>query len=127
MLADSEFSPWDIFWVSDLVIIPSRWEGFGNNLLEAIAYKKPVVVYSYPVLESDILPKGFDFITVSENESNLPQVEETIGAILDYLARNGDYPDWVREAIEYNYNLANQVFSYAQIGNMLRAIISSLP
>ncbi|MDQ1475476.1 MAG: mannosylglucosylglycerate synthase [Actinomycetota bacterium] len=35
---------------SDLVVYPSTWEGFGNPVVESIAYRRACVAYPYPVL-----------------------------------------------------------------------------
>ncbi len=52
----------DIYPHADLVTYPSSLEGFGNAFLEAIYYKRPLVVNNYSIFEADIKPKGFQVI-----------------------------------------------------------------
>jgi hypothetical protein len=52
----------DVYPQADLVTYPSSMEGFGNAFLEAIYYKRPLVVNNYSIYEADIKPKGFKVI-----------------------------------------------------------------
>jgi glycosyltransferase involved in cell wall biosynthesis len=47
----------DMYTMADFVLYPSRWEGFGNQLLEAFAAGLPVAVFEYLVFKEDIAPK----------------------------------------------------------------------
>jgi glycosyltransferase involved in cell wall biosynthesis len=49
----------DVYPHADLVTYPSNFEGFGNAFLEAIYFRKPVVVNTYSIYTMDIKPKGF--------------------------------------------------------------------
>ena len=48
------YSLWDSYVISDLITYTSIKEGWGNQLLEALFAKKPLVVFEYPVFKSDI-------------------------------------------------------------------------
>ncbi|MDX1379306.1 MAG: glycosyltransferase family 4 protein, partial [Anaerolineales bacterium] len=52
----------DVYPQADLVTYPSFIEGFGNAFLEAIYYKRPIVVNNYSIYEADIKPKGFKVV-----------------------------------------------------------------
>ena len=54
----------DAYLAADLITYPSLYEGYGNALIEAIFYGKPVVVNRYPVYVADIAPLGLEFIEI---------------------------------------------------------------
>ena len=58
------YSLWDVYPNADLITYPSLYEGFGNAFLEAVYFRKPVLVNRYSVYIVDIEPKGFDVISI---------------------------------------------------------------
>ena len=59
------YTLWDVFIYSDFVTYPSEIEGFGNQYIESVYFKKPVIITPYPVYESDIKPLGFKSIEIT--------------------------------------------------------------
>ena len=49
----------DVYPHADLVTYGSSIEGFGNAFLEAVYYRRPLVVNRYSIYELDIKPRGF--------------------------------------------------------------------
>ena len=47
----------DAYTAADLVVFPSTWEGFGNPIVESIAYRRACAAYPYPVL-AEIVAAG---------------------------------------------------------------------
>ena len=58
------YTLWDLYHHADFVTYPSIYEGFGNALLEAIYFKKPVLINRYSIFIRDIEPKGFRLLTM---------------------------------------------------------------
>ena len=110
------YSLWDAYPHAALVTYPSLYEGFGNALLEAIYFKRPIVVNRYPVYNADIRPLGFQFI-------------ELDGFVGDYaVARTRELlndPDQVRTMAEHNYAIAQEHFSFGVLDRKLRDLLAS--
>ena len=109
------FAFWDAYAAADLVTYPSRYEGFGNALLEAVLYRRPVVVGRYPVFVRDIAPLGFRFVEVGDTITEA--TVEDVRALLDD-------PDARREATELDYELARRHFSYEVLRERLEALVA---
>ena len=96
------YSLWDAYTNADLVTYPSVYEGFGNALLEAVYFKRLLVVNRYPVYNADIKPLGFKFIEL-DGFVDEAAVEKTRQLLRD--------PETVREMAETNYRIAAEHFS----------------
>ena len=55
----------DAYAGCDLVVMPSTWEGFGNPVIEAVAHRKPLARYRYPVID-EIEAHGFHFFDLDD-------------------------------------------------------------
>ena len=104
----------DAYHSSDLVTYPSRVEGFGNAFLEAIYYRRPLLMGAYDIFKSDIEPKGFRVISI-ENFITPGTVE----AALEIL---GD-EDACREMTEHNYDLARECYSFSVLKDRLLILL----
>lgn len=104
----------DLYHQADLVTYPSVFEGFGNAFLEAIYYRKPIVVNDYSVYSVDIKPKGFQTIEISGYVTDAA-VEHTRKVLHD--------PQLVREMVEHNHALAKKFFSYDILRQNLRTLM----
>ena len=111
------YTLFDIYPHADLVTYPSFYEGFGNAFLEAIYFRKPVVVNTYAVYARDIAPLGFKTIEMTQLVSNqvVAQTREILG---DKVLRQ----EWT----ETNYKLGLKYFSYAVARRKLAARLANL-
>jgi glycosyltransferase involved in cell wall biosynthesis len=106
----------DIYPYCDIVTYPSIMEGFGNAFLEAIYFRKPLVVNNYTIYSTDIEPKGFKAI---QFEGFI--TEDTVQHVKTVL----EHPDLALSMAEHNYNLAKKFYSYRVLRQQLDGLLIS--
>ncbi len=107
----------DLYHHADFVTFPSLYEGFGNALLEAVWFRKPVLVNRYPVYRRDLEPCGFRFVTMDGVVD-----EAVVGAVRERL---GD-PERVRAETEANAAIAREHFGYTVLRERIGALLDRL-
>lgn len=106
----------DVYPQADLVTYPSTIEGFGNAFLEAIYFKRPIVVNNYSIYEADIKPKGFKVVEFDGYISDRT-LQET-----RYVLNN---PDITAEESEHNYELAQRYYSFTMLEQRLHLLLAN--
>jgi len=110
-------SLWNVYAHADFVTFPSLYEGFGNAFLEAIYFKKPLLVNRYATFVSDIEPKGFDLVKM-DGEITAKTVQE-VRKILDS-------PEKKAEMVNLNYEIAKRHYSYDVLRCLLNPIMDRM-
>jgi hypothetical protein len=105
----------DVYPQADLVTYPSSIEGFGNAFLEAIYYKRPIVVNNYSIYETDIKPKGFNVVEFDGYISD---------ATLEHARHLLMHPQEAMLYAEQNYELARRFYSYTMLERRLGMLLS---
>jgi len=108
------YTLWDVYPHADLIAYPSTYEGFGNALIEAIYFKKPILVNQYSAYVMDIKPYGFKVIEMAGYVT-----DEVIDEINTILQDKDSY----NENAEKNFELAARFFSYEVLKRKLRSIL----
>ncbi len=105
---------WDIYPHADLITYPSLYEGFGNAFLEAIYFRKPLVVNRYATFVRDIEPLGFDLLIMDGYVSR--RLVSKIREVLKSDERK-------QSMVEHNYLLAKRHFSYGVLRRRLNFLL----
>jgi glycosyltransferase involved in cell wall biosynthesis len=110
------YSLWHVYPHADFITYPSLYEGFGNAFLEAIYFKKPLLINRYAIFVRDIEPKNFDLAVMDGflTEKNISDVR----TILESDARR-------TQMVERNYAVAGRYFSYAVLRRRLNTLIAN--
>jgi glycosyltransferase involved in cell wall biosynthesis len=108
------FTIGDVYQAADLVTYPSAYEGFGNAFLEAVYFRKPILMNRYPVFIADIEPKGFDLCLIDGfiTGGTVRQVESIIGD-----------PERLARMTDLNYALAREHYSYERLEDLLTGVM----
>ena len=109
------YTLWDIYPHADLITYPSVYEGFGNAFLEAVYFRKPIVVNRYSVYMLDIEPLGFETITMEGYVTN--EVVERVREVLKHA-------DLRRRMTDRNFAIAKQHFSLSVLRRRLRVLLA---
>jgi len=98
----------DAYAASDLVVMPSTWEGFGNPVLESVTHRRPLALNPYPVA-LEIRGFGFHFFDLDD-----------VAAIKAYLSA----PD--ETLLEANLLVAREHFNLVSLPQRLNGLLSSI-
>lgn len=114
--ADSEdqYSLWDIYPHADFITYPSLIEGFGNAFLEAIYFKKPILVNRYAIFVRDIEPHGFNLAVMDGflTKKTVQHVKEILNS-----------PEKRKKEVTSNYEIATRHYSYSVLRKYLNSIL----
>lgn len=77
------YSLWDSYAHADIVTYPSLFEGWGNQFIETMFAKKPIILFEHPVFKADIKKESYFYISLGDevvdtDTNGLVQVEEHI-------------------------------------------------
>lgn len=108
------YSLWDVYPYADLVTYPSTIEGFGNAFLEALYFRRPIVVNNYSIYDIDIKPKGF-WVIEFDGFITETTVDETLKVL--------NNPGLAEEMAEHNYHLGRRHYSYAVLERQLHDLM----
>lgn len=123
------YSLWDAYVHADLITYPSVLEGWGNQFLEAIFAKKPIVVYEYPVYETDIKEHGFSVISLGNkhrvSSNGLLSVSDEVikqatQTVIPYLTD----AQFRKQVVDNNEKIARHRFSFETLGAVLGTIFT---
>ncbi len=106
----------DVYLNADLVTYPSGYEGFGNAFLEAVYYKKMVVVNRYSIYIADIEPLGFEVVSFEGFIT-----EKVVEDVYRYLENK----KLLSSATEKNYMLAKENFSFSVLERKLIPLVKN--
>lgn len=111
-----KYSLWDVYPYADFITYPSIYEGFGNAFLEAIYFKKPILINRYATFVRDIEPLGFDLAVMDGFLSK--RTVKDVRQILESSQRR-------KAMVTNNYRIATRHYSYSVLRNQLTAILKT--
>lgn len=125
------YSLWDSYVFADLVTYTSTWEGYGNQFLEAIYFRKLPVVFEYPVFLKDIKNEGYSYISLGSKtqkhngfhfvaETTLKTAAEETIRVLENRSR-------LKRMTNNNFAIAASRHNVTILKQDLEKILSQLP
>ena len=99
-----QISLWDVYPHADFITYPSLYEGFGNAFLDAVYFRKPLLINRYATFVRDIEPKGFDLIPMDGylNRKTVSRVKEILTS-----------PELRERMVNTNYDIGLRHYSFA--------------
>jgi len=111
-----KYSLWDVYPYADFITFPSIYEGFGNAFLEAVYFKKPILINRYATFVRDIEPLGFDLAVMDGFLS-----KKTVNNVRELLESSKRR----KAMVTSNYRIATRHYSYSVLRNQLTAIFKA--
>lgn len=125
------YSLWDSYVIADLITYTSIKEGWGNQLLEALFAKKPLIIFEYPVFKSDIKKYNLNLASLGgeyqerkngyfeiESEKYETALKKAVKYLKDKAYRN--------KVTAENFEIAAENFSYQYLKKQLQKLLNKL-
>jgi glycosyltransferase involved in cell wall biosynthesis len=108
------YTLWDVYPHADFITYPSLYEGFGNAFLEAVYFKRPLLINRYAIFVKDIEPKGFDLVVMDGfiTRKNIADVRHIL-----------ESPERCAQMVNHNYAVASKHYSYALLRRWLGTLM----
>jgi glycosyltransferase involved in cell wall biosynthesis len=125
------YSLWDTYVFADMITYPSQWEGWGNQFLEALRARVPIMLFEYPVFKADIKDKGFRVISLGSeiqgrDDLGLVQVApHIIQAAADQAVELLTDAHLRQETVEHNFHVGRQYYSLAALRGYLARLMAT--
>ena len=125
---DKIYSLWDTYVFADIITYPSIQEGWGNQFLEGLFAKKPMLVFEYDVYKENIKEKGFKVISLGDKHEldkyGLAKVSEGVikraaGECIKLLIDK----DYREKMVEENFQSGRKHFSLESLEERLKSIV----
>jgi glycosyltransferase involved in cell wall biosynthesis len=113
---ERQYTLWDVYPHADFITYPSLYEGFGNAFLEAIYFRKPLLVNRYGVFVRDIEPQAFDLVVMDGFLT-----KKVVQAVREIL----ENPKRLKQMVDYNYEVATRHYSYAVLRKRLNFLMGN--
>jgi glycosyltransferase involved in cell wall biosynthesis len=123
------YSLWDTYVLADFVTYPSLWEGWGNQFLEALRARLPLMLFEYPVYQADIKDKGFRVVSLGSeiqgrDDLGLVQVApQVVEAAADQAVDLLTDARLRQETVEHNFQVGRQHYSLASLRGYLARLL----
>ena len=97
------YTLWDCYLNSDFVTYPTEVEGFGNQFVESMYFKLPLIITPYEVYRADIAPLGFDVIEMQN---------EVTDDVLERVRELSTDSERKINMVNHNFEVARKNLSY---------------
>lgn len=125
-----KFSFWDSYAAADIVTYTSTQEGFGNQFLEGVAFRKPVVLLEYPVFKDDIKPEGYKYISMGSEVFKRNGFQLVPRSVAEKAAKETlkfmKDPHELSHALSQNYTIAKKFHDESLLEKSLRSIVATI-
>jgi len=110
------YTLWEVYPHADFITYPSQYEGFGNAFLEAVYFKKPLLINRYATFVKDIEPKEFDLVVMDGylTRKNVQKVREAL-----------ESPERREKMVNTNYEIASRYYSYTMLQRWLNTLLAN--
>lgn len=126
----SQAAFFESYGVADIVIYPTVFEGWGNQLLEALVYRKPLALFRYSVFKSDIQNSGISFVDLGDRyiySDGLAEIpEQTILSAVKEITELLFDREKYEETAEKNFQIGREKFSLETLGDIVKGLITDL-
>lgn len=126
------YSLWDSYAAADFVTYPSWWEGWGNQFIEAVFAKLPVLLFEYPVYQSDLKQTGFKTVSLGNKLTDRDEfglvtvhkrkITEAAQKIINLLTDNKQR----RQMVNRNFLIAKKKFSYPVLKKIIEGLLKNI-